>query len=139
MHDNDDEIRIRKIIKEQESGWNAGNARRYCTRLETGATLTSFQGTVYEGRHEIEDRMSDLFTNFFKGTRISMKVRNIRSPAHAVALVEVDTELVAIKSLPPGIRASADGKLRTRLLEVFVYEKENWSVMAMFNVDVKTP
>jgi hypothetical protein len=68
-----------------------------------------------------------------------MKVRNIRSPSHAVALVDVDTELTAIKNLPPGIRASADGKLRTRLLEVLVFEKENWSVIAMFNVDVKTP
>ena len=139
MHDHDDETRIRKIIQEQEGAWNAGNARRYCTRLQNEATLTSFQGNVYEGRPEIEERMSDLFANFFKGTRISMKVRNIRSPSHAVALVDVDTELTAIKNLPPGIRASADGKLRTRLLEVFVYEKENWSVIALYNVDVKTP
>lgn len=135
----DAENRIRKIIQEQEGGWNAGNARRYYNRLEMDATLTSFQGTVYQGRQEIEDRMAELFANFFKGTRIAMKVRDIRFPSSEVALVDVDTELTAVKNLPPGIRASADGKLRTRLLEVFVNERETWSVIALHNVDVKAP
>ena len=134
----DDEGRIRKIIQEQESGWNASNARRYCARLLRDATLTSFQGSVYEGRAEIEDRMADLFANFFKGTRISMKIRKIRFEGN-VAIVEIDTELNAVKTLPPGIRASADGKLRTRLLEAMVNEKDTWSVVALHNVDVKTP
>jgi uncharacterized protein (TIGR02246 family) len=101
------------------------------------ATLTSFQGGVYEGRDEIEERMADLFANFFKGTRISMKVRKIRFEG-SVAIVEIDTELNAVKALPPGIRASADGKLQTRLLEVMVYERGTWSVIALHNVDVKT-
>jgi uncharacterized protein (TIGR02246 family) len=129
---------IRKIIKEQENGWNSSSARRYCSRLQGDASLTSFQGSVYEGRDEIEDRMADLFANFFKGTRISMKLRKIRLESN-VAIVEVDTELNAVKTLPPGIRASADGKLRTRLLEVMVYEGNAWSVVALHNVDVKTP
>jgi uncharacterized protein (TIGR02246 family) len=133
----DEEVRISKIIKEQESGWNASNARRYCARLGLDATLTSFQGGVYEGRDEIEERMADLFANFFKGTRISMKVRKIRFEG-SVAIVEIDTELNAVKALPPGIRASADGKLQTRLLEVMVYERGTWSVIALHNVDVKT-
>ena len=133
----DDEDRIRKIIKEQESGWNASNARRYCARLQRDAWLTSFQGTVYEGRDEIEERMADLLANFFKGTRIGMKIRKIQFEG-SVAIVEIDTELSAVKTLPPGIRASADGKLRTRLLEVMVSESGTWSVIALHNVDVKT-
>jgi uncharacterized protein (TIGR02246 family) len=133
----DEEVRISKIIKEQESGWNASNARRYCTRLGLDATLTSFTGSVYEGRDEIEERMAELFANFFKGTRISMKVRKIRFEGN-VAIVEIDTELNAAKTLPPGISPSADGKLRTRLLEVMVNENDTWSVVALHNVDVKT-
>jgi uncharacterized protein (TIGR02246 family) len=133
----EDEDRIRKIIQEQESGWNAANARRYCTRLQRDASLTSFQGTVYEGRDEIEARMAELFANFFKGTRISMKIRKIRFEGN-VAIVEIDTELNAVKTLPTGIRAAADGMLRTRLLEVMVNENDTWSVVALHNVDVKT-
>jgi uncharacterized protein (TIGR02246 family) len=132
-----DEDRIRKIIQEQESGWNAANARRYCARLQRDASLTSFQGSVYEGLDEIQDRMAELFANFFKGTRISMKTRKIRFEGN-VAIVEIDTELNAVKTLPPGIRASADGKLRTRLLQVLVNESGTWSVIALHNVDVKT-
>ena len=133
----DDEVRIRKIISEQEGGWNAGNARRYCTRLATEASLTSFSGNVYEGRAAIEERMAELFANFFKGTRISMKVRNIRWEDRVV-IVEIDTELSAVKTLPPGVRASADGKFRTRLMEVMVNDNGTWNVVAMHNVDVKT-
>jgi uncharacterized protein (TIGR02246 family) len=133
----DYEDSIRKIIKEQESGWNAGNARRYCARVQRDASLTSFQGSVYEGRDEIEGRMAELFANFFKGTRISMKIRKIRFEGN-VAIVEVDTELNAARTLPPGIHASSDGKLRTRLLEVLVNESGTWSVVVLHNVDVKT-
>jgi uncharacterized protein (TIGR02246 family) len=133
----DSEDRIRKIIKEQESGWNSSNARRYCARLQQDASLTSFQGAVYEGRDEIEGRMAELFANFFRGTRISMKIRKIRFEGN-VAIVEIDTEATALKTLPPGIRASADGKLRTRLLEVMVNDNNTWSVLALHEVDVKT-
>jgi uncharacterized protein (TIGR02246 family) len=134
----DHEGRIGKIVQEQESGWNASNARRYCARMRLDASLTSFQGSVYEGRAAIEDRMADLFANFFKGTRISMKVRKIRFEGN-VAIVEIDTELSAIRMLPPGIRASADGRLRTRLLEVMAYDQNTWSVVELHNVDVKSP
>jgi len=134
----DEEPRIRKIIQEQESAWNAGSARRYCARIRLDASLTSIQGGVYDGREAIEGRMSEVFATVFKGTRISMKIRNIRFEG-AVAMVEIDTEVNALKTLPPGIRASADGKLRTRLLEVMVNDNNTWSVLALHDVDVKTP
>jgi len=134
----DEEPRIRKIIQEQESAWNAGSARRYCARIRLDASLTSIQGGVYDGREAIEGRMSEVFATVFKGTRISMKIRNIRFEG-AVAMVEIDTEVNALKTLPPGIRAAADGKLRTRLLEIMVNERDTWSVLMLHDVDVKTP
>jgi hypothetical protein len=66
-----------------------------------------------------------------------MKIRRIRFEGN-VAMVEIDTEVNAVKNLPPGIRASADGKLRTRLLEVMVNDNNTWSVLALHDVDVKT-
>jgi uncharacterized protein (TIGR02246 family) len=100
----DEEPRIRKIIQEQESAWNASSARRFCARIRMDASLTSIQGGVYDGREAIEARMSEVFAAF-KGTRISMKIRNVRFEG-AVAMVEIDTEVSALKTLPPGIRAS---------------------------------
>ena len=132
----DNEPRIRKIIQEQESAWNAGSARRYCTRIRMDASLTNFLGGV-DGREAIEGRMSEMFA-VFKNTRISMKIQQIRFEGN-VALVEIDTEVNALKTSPPGLRVSADGKLRTRLLEVMVNERDTWSVLALHDVDVKTP
>ena len=133
----DEEPRIRKIILEQESAWNTGSARRYCARIRMDATLTTIQGGVHGGRESIEGRMSEVFANVFKGTRIIMKIQRIRFEGN-VAMVEIDTEVNAVKNLPPGIRASADGKLRTRLLEVMVNDNNTWSVLALHDVDVKT-
>jgi uncharacterized protein (TIGR02246 family) len=132
-----DESRIRKIIQEQESAWNAGSARRYCTRIRLDASLTNFLGGV-DGREAIEGRMSDMFATVFKNTRISMKIQQIRFEGN-VAIVEIDTEVNALKTQPTGIRVSADGKLRTRLMEVMVNERDTWSVVALHDVDVKTP
>jgi uncharacterized protein (TIGR02246 family) len=134
----DEEPRIRKIIQEQESAWNAASARRYCARIRMDASLTSIQGGVYDGREAIEGRMFEVFANVFKGTRISMKIQRIRFEGN-LAMVEIDTEVNAVKTLPPGIRASADGKLRTRLLEVMVNDNNTWSILALHDVDVKTP
>ncbi len=133
----DEQPRIRKIIQEQESAWNAGSARRYCARIRMDASLTSIQGGVYDGREAIEGRMSEVLTTVFKGTRISMKIRNIRFEG-AVAMVEIDTEVSALKTLPPGIGGSVDRKPRTCLLEVMVNERDTWSVLAFYDVDVKT-
>src|SRR6267378_2352790 len=105
----DEEPRIRKIIQEQESAWNASSARRYCARIRMDATLTSIQGGVHGGREAIEGRMSEVFASVFKGARISMKIQRIRFEGN-VAIVEIDTEATALKTLPQGIRASADGK-----------------------------
>jgi len=134
----DEEPHIRKIILEQESAWNTGSARRYCARIRMDATLTTIQGGVHGGRESIEGRMSEVFTSVFKGTRISMKIQRIRFEGN-VAMVEIDTEVNAVKTLPPGIRASSDGKLRTRLLEVMVNDGGTWSVLALHEVDVKAP
>jgi len=132
----DEEPRTRKIIQEQESAWNASSAKRYCARIRMDATLTSIQGGVHGGREAIEGQMAEVFATF-KGTRISMKIQRIRFEGN-VAIVEIDTEVNAVKTLPPGIRASADGKLRTRLLEVMVNDGGTWSVLALHDVDVKT-
>jgi uncharacterized protein (TIGR02246 family) len=133
----DDEGTIRKIIKDQETHWNAGNARRYCLRFGQDVTLTNMLGAVYTGHEAVEAHLDEMLSTVFKKTRISMKIRSIRSVREDVVLVDIDTELSRFASLPPGVNASADGKLRTRLLEVIVKERFDWGVFALYEVDVK--
>ncbi len=138
VHQPDDEARIRRIIQEQEVGWNQGNARKYCARFQEDSSLTSILGSVYYGRATVEERMAEIFAGVFKSSRISKKVQRIRFVGENVAIVDIDTEVRGFKSLPPGVKASPDGVLRTRLQEVMVEENRTWSVVALHNVDVKT-
>jgi uncharacterized protein (TIGR02246 family) len=113
----DDEGTIRRMIKDQESHWNAGSARRYCVRFAQDVTLTTMLGAVYTGREQVQEHLEEMFSRVYKNTRISMKIQSIRFVRDDVAMVDIDTELSRYATLPPGLQASADGKLRTRLLE----------------------
>jgi len=135
----DDEGPIRKIIKDQETHWNTGNAHRYCLHLGQDATLTNMFGATYTGHEQIEEHLAEVLSTVFKKTRISMKVQNIRFVRADVAMVDIDTELSGYATLPSGLHGAADGKLRTRLLEVIVKEQFDWAVFALYDVDIKTP
>jgi hypothetical protein len=55
-----------------------------------------------------------------------------------VAIVDVATELSELRGrAPPGVKARADGKIRTRLQEVFVKDGGRWRIASYHNVDVK--
>ncbi len=50
---------------------------------------------------------------------------------------DIECQLRSYRALPPGVVEPADGILRTRLLQVFVKEQEEWWTVAYHNVDVK--
>jgi len=66
-----------------------------------------------------------------------MSPTRIRFVRPDVAIVDVATELSELRGTPPGVKARADGKIRTRLQEVFVKDGGRWSIASYHNVDVK--
>ena len=62
------------------------------------------------------------------------KIRFVRPD---VAIVDLSTELSELHGTPPGIKAAPDGKIHTRLQEVFVRAKDEWLITSYHNVDVK--
>jgi uncharacterized protein (TIGR02246 family) len=140
----DDETRIRRIVAEETAAWNQGSARKFCVRLSEDSSLTDIVGRVYYGREAIEERMAEAFASVYKGSRIVMKVQKIRFVDGFVAIVDIDSEVVGYKTLPPGVRAPGDGTLRIRQQQVMVkgdghMGSENWVIAAFHNVDVKSP
>ena len=140
----DDETRIRRIVAEEASAWNQGSVRRYCVRLSEDSSLTDIPGGVYYGRAAIEERMAEVFASVYKGSRVVMKVQKIRFVDGGLAIVDIDTEVVGFKTLPPGVRAWGDGTLRIRQQQVMAkgdghMGSENWVIAAFHNVDVKSP
>lgn len=133
-----DEVPIRAIIAEQVRAWNAGDAKAFSASFAEDGSFTNIRGTVFYGHRAFEDRHAEIFRGFFKGSRLAMSPTRIRFVRPDVAIVDVVTELSDLRGrTPPGVRAMADGNIRTRLQEVFVKDKGSWQVASYHNVDVK--
>ena len=133
----DDEARISRIIADQVVAWNAGDAKAFSASFADDGSFTNIRGDVFYGHQAFEDRHAEIFRTFFKGSKLAMSVSKIRFLRPDVAIVDVITEVSELKGLPPGIRASTDGKIHTRLQEVFVKDGGTWRIASYHNVDVK--
>jgi uncharacterized protein (TIGR02246 family) len=134
-----DEAQIRHIVAEQVTAWNAADAKAFSARFAADGSFTNIRGTVFYGHQAFEDRHVEIFTGFFKGSRLAMTVDTVRFVRPDVAIVDIATQLSDLKGLPPGVKAGADGTIRTRLQEVYVKEKGQWWIASYHNVDVKEP
>ena len=132
-----DEEQIRQVVHDQETAWNRGNAKDYAAHFQKEGAFTNVVGVTYETRDVFEARVARIFATIFNGSKLSNTVRKIRFVRPDVAIVSITTEISGLKGLPPGVKASADGKLRTNKLEVLVKENGQWWVAAFHNLDVK--
>jgi uncharacterized protein (TIGR02246 family) len=135
----DDESRIRQIVAEQVAAWNVGDAKAFSLRFAKDGSFTNIRGTVFYGHRAFEDRHAEIFKTFFKGSKLAMSVSKIRFVRPDVAIVDVSTELSELRGLPPGVKSTADGKIRTSLQEVLVKDGDKWWITSYHNVDVKEP
>ena len=132
------EARIRAIIEEQVTAWNAGDAKAFSQHFAEDGSFTNIQGAVFYGHRAFEDRHVEIFRTFFKGTKLAMtptKIHFIRPDVAIADIATVVSELAGRTS--PGVQARADGTIRTRLQEVFVKSGSDWSIASSHNVDVK--
>lgn len=135
----DDESRIRQVVADQVAAWNVGDAKAFSLRFAEDGSFTNIRGTVFYGHRAFEDRHAEIFKTIFKGSKLAMTVSKIHFVRPDVAIVDISTELSEFQGMPPGVKSTADGKLRTRLQEVFVKNKSEWSIASYHNVDVKEP
>jgi uncharacterized protein (TIGR02246 family) len=134
-----DEARIRTIIADQVSAWNAGDAKAFSASFAEDGGFTNIRGTVFYGHRAFEERHEEIFRTFFKGSKLAMSPSKIRFLRPDVAIADVATELSELQGSPPGITPGADGHIHTRLEEVFVKNRGDWRIESYHNVDVKGP
>jgi uncharacterized protein (TIGR02246 family) len=134
-----DEAPIRAIIAAQVSAWNTGDAKLFSASFAEDGSFTNIRGTVFYGHRAFEERHVEIFRTFFKGSKLAMSPTKIRFVRPDVAIVDVATEVTELKGTPPGVRPGADGRIRTRLQEVFVENAGEWRIESYHNVDVKGP
>lgn len=134
-----DEARIRALIADQVTAWNAGDAKAFAASFAEDGSFTNIRGTLVYGRRAFEDRHAEIFRTIFKGSTITMLPLRIRFVRPDVAIVDIETEVRDIAAAPPGVRPAAPGRIRSRLQEVFVKEGGDWQVASFHNVDIKEP
>ena len=135
-NENNNEL-IRQIIKDQEEGWNNGDAEQYSRSFQTEGIYTIITGATYHSRDDLEERVNFILKGFFAKSILTQKIVSIIYVAENIAIIEIETEMTNYKGLPPGVKASSDDKLRTSMLQVVIKTDETWKVAAFHNVDVK--
>jgi uncharacterized protein (TIGR02246 family) len=128
---------VRRVLADQEAAWNAGDADRYAACFHADGTFTNVFGDRYIGRDAFRARHAAIFNTFARGSKVSLIVSRVSLPVPGVAIVDVDCTLQTRAAAPTALPPSADGIVRTSLLEVLVKDEGEWRIAAYHNVDVK--
>lgn len=133
-----DEAAIRKIIQDEVTAWNRGDAVAYGEHFAKDGTFTNILGVFYQGRDIFVKEHAQIFKTIFLGTRLQQDINSLRFVDPEVAVVEVLTAVSGMKKIP--VRADnydSKGRLRTRLLQVIEKKNGKWEIVAYHNVEVK--
>jgi uncharacterized protein (TIGR02246 family) len=132
-----EESAVRKIIQDQVTAWNKGDAEAYSQHFATDGTFTNILGMFYTGHEAFRERHDQIFKGVFRGTTKQEDVVSIKFWRPDVAVVETLQTISGIKTFFPGTAPDAKGRLRTRLLQIMVKDNGQWKIAAYHNVDVK--
>jgi uncharacterized protein (TIGR02246 family) len=128
---------VRRIVTSQVEAWNRGDAAAYGAACLPRVEFTNIVGMRWGTRAGHVARHAEMFRGPFAGSRLAIEVERFLSVSGDVAVAELLTTLTGFPALPPGIRASRGGRLRTRMLEVFVRRGRRWWIAACHNTAVQ--
>jgi len=136
--DHSDEVAIRKIVEEEVTAWNKGDAVAYSRHFAEDGTFTNILGEFYKGHDAFENEHAHILNTIFRGSTLQQDIVSLQFANPDVAVVEVLTAVSGAK-LPPARKDTLDakGRLRTRLLQVMVRSGGAWKIVAYHNVEVK--
>jgi uncharacterized protein (TIGR02246 family) len=134
-----DEAAIRNILQEEVAAWNKGDAQAYSQHFAADGTFTNILGMFFTGHQAFLDRHEEIFKGMFRGTVLRQDVVSLRFVRPQTAVVETLTWVSGFSPSgpPPGAQTDANGRLRTRLLQVMVKDADGWKIVVYHNVDLK--
>ena len=132
-----DEMAVRKIIQDEGVARNNGDAEAYAQHFAADGTFTNLLGMFFTGRNAFRDRHDQIFKTTYRGSIKHEDIVSIKFVRPDVAIVETLQTITGEQKLLPGTSANAQGRLRTRLLQVLVKDGGEWKIAAYHNVDVK--
>jgi uncharacterized protein (TIGR02246 family) len=135
-----DEAAIRNILQEEVAAWNKGDAQSYSRHFAADGTFTNIRGMFFTGHQAFLDKHEEIFKGMFRGTVLRQDVVSLRFIRPDIIVVETLTWVSGFSPSgpPPGTQTDAQGRLRTRLLQVMVKSTDGWKIAVYHNVDVKS-
>jgi uncharacterized protein (TIGR02246 family) len=127
---------IQAVADGLDSAWNRGDAEAFASRFAPDGSFTNVLGMVHNGREAFRARHDAIFKTIFKGSTSKLVITTLRFVRPDVAIADLDAEIRGFGTLPPGMRADADGAGRSKLLMVFVKDGGTWWISAYHNVGI---
>ena len=131
-----DDTAIRAIVQSEADAWNHGDADAFAAHYAENGSFTNVIGMHSYGRPAFIAQHKRIFATIYKGSHNDFAVEKLTFLRPDVALVEIDGTLIGAKELPPGVKATPDGAVHVKLLEVMTRERGTWSIAAFHNVAV---
>jgi uncharacterized protein (TIGR02246 family) len=78
---------VEAFLERIVSAWNAGDANAYAEEFTKHATYVVFMGLLLRGRASIRAEHVPVFSTYQRGSRMTIRVLDVRMPAPDVALV----------------------------------------------------
>ena len=133
-----DEDAIYRILDNEIPTWNQGDADEYSKHFAADGTFTNVRGQFFNGRQAFRDRHEVIFKGPMHGTTLQQEVVSLRFVAPDVSICETLTWVSGFKNgAPPNLYLDAEGRLRTRLLQVMEKRNGQWEIVVYHNIDVK--
>jgi uncharacterized protein (TIGR02246 family) len=132
-----DETSIRKIIQDETTAWNRGDAAAYSRQFASDGTFTNIRGQFFTGYEAFLKQHEVIFQGIFKNTTLQQDIVSLKFINPDVAMIETLSSVSSIKEPAPGMTLDSKGRLRTRLLQVITRQGSEWKIVGYHNVDVK--
>ena len=132
----EDRAAIGKIVAEQQSAWNAGDAQGYSAAFAEDGSFVNVRGASFRGKAAFEQRHAEIFASFFHGSRQDCTIDRLEMLSPETAYAEISTKITGYKALPPGVPPTPDGAMHTRLIEVLKKIDGKWQIAAYYNINV---
>jgi uncharacterized protein (TIGR02246 family) len=133
----ENEDAVRKIIQDEVTSWNKGDAEAYSRHFAVDGTFTNLLGMFFTGRNAFRERHEKAFDGIFRGSTKQEDIVSIKFVRPDVVIVETLQSTAGFHGLPSSANVDSKGRLRTRLLQVLVKDSDGWKIEAYHMVDVK--
>ncbi len=131
-----DDREIRAILMDQDDAWTRGDAAGFSKHMATGFLATNVQGQSMSGKLVFDRQHKFIFGGFFKGSKMSQTIDTLRQLSENTAFVETIVHVSEFTDPPAVWPLDPEGRLETRLLQVFEKSNGTWLVVAYHNTIV---